>query len=261
MLHSRSPKHRNYAAPRGTRAALLVALALAGVLAWSAPSASTAPSADRAGAAPPAAPECGAKEFGALPLRFEPNVGQADARVKFLSRLGRYDLYLTPGEAVFALAGPRTAALRMRLAGARTDAAGRGLEPLAGASNYLAGRDASRWRTGVPHFGRVEFAAVYPGIDLVYYGNGGRIEYDFRVAPGADPSLIRMDFDGARRPRLDARRPAATDRRGRAEALEALRLSGDGGRLARGGGRALRGAGPPRPLPPRLLRHVAPARD
>ncbi len=201
MLYSRSPKQKNSAAPLlSTRAALLAALALAVVLAWSAPSASTAP---RAGSKP--APDCGAKEFGALPLRFEPNVGQTEARVKFLARLGRYDLYLTPGEAVFALSGPRAAALRMKLAGARSDAAARGLEPLAGASNYLTGRDASRWRTAVPHFGRVEFASVYRGIDLVYYGNGGRVEYDFRVAPGADPSVIRMDFEGARRPRVDAR--------------------------------------------------------
>jgi|GEM_PF-3587383 len=93
----------------------------------------------------------------------------------------------------------------MKLAGASADPKVEGLEELPGKANYFVGSNPSEWRTNVPLYGRVHYAGVYPGIDLVYYGNGGRVEYDFRVAPGADPSVVVMDFDGARRPRVDAR--------------------------------------------------------
>src|SRR5438105_1891527 len=67
---------------------------------------------------------------------------------------------------------------------------------LAGTSNYFIGRDPKKWRTNIPNYAKVRFEDVYPGVDLVYYGNQQQLEYDFVVAPGADPSAIRLGFSG-----------------------------------------------------------------
>ena len=81
----------------------------------------------------------------------------------------------------------------MKLLGANPDAKVTGLEELPGKSNYFLGNDPKKWRTNVPHFARVRFEDVYPGIDLVYYGTEqGQLEYDFIVHPGADPAIIRQ---------------------------------------------------------------------
>ena len=85
----------------------------------------------------------------------------------------------------------------MRLEGANSSARVSGASPLPGKSNYFIGNDPSKWRQDIPQFGRVEYQAVYPGVDLVYYGNQGQLEYDFRVAPGADPNQIALSFQGA----------------------------------------------------------------
>ncbi len=71
------------------------------------------------------------------------------------------------------------------------------LEPLPGMSQYLVGRDPQQWRRQVPQFRKVAARGVYPGIDVVYYSTGKQLEYDFLVAPGADPGMIRLEFDGA----------------------------------------------------------------
>jgi hypothetical protein len=97
-----------------------------------------------------------------------------------------------------------TDVVRMRLSGANADTEPEGLERLPGIVNYMMGNDRARWHTNVPNYGRVRYAGVYPGVDLVYYGNGQRLEYDFQVAAGADPGAIRLKFDGARQLRLDA---------------------------------------------------------
>jgi hypothetical protein len=93
--------------------------------------------------------------------------------------------------------GPSTesaTALRMRLVGANPHAVATGAEELPGKVNYFIGNDRKKWRTNVPTYAKVKYQGVYPGIDLVYYGNqGGRLEYDFVVAPGADPSAIALD--------------------------------------------------------------------
>jgi hypothetical protein len=144
--------------------------------------------------------------FGELPLVFEVNAGQTDPQVRFFSRGAGYGLFLTPAEAVFSLrrTGNRPpAVMRMRLAGARPPSRIDGVDPIAGKINYFKGH-ASQWRTGIAAFRKVRYAAVYPGIDLVYYGNQRHLEYDFVVAPGADPRAIRIRFEGARRPRLEA---------------------------------------------------------
>ncbi|PYL10689.1 MAG: hypothetical protein DME33_00055, partial [Verrucomicrobia bacterium] len=154
--------------------------------------------------------------YGKLPLSFEANAGQTDAKVKFLSRGSGYSLFLTDSEAVLTLTknskstalaaknaasspkpNTQSAVVRMKLVGAnpRTSVAGR--DELPGNVNYFIGNDPTKWRTNVPTYAKVDFKDVYPGIDLTYYGHQRRLEYDFVVAPGADPSAIRMRIAGA----------------------------------------------------------------
>jgi len=89
--------------------------------------------------------------------------------------------------------------VQMRLAGANPRASVEGIEPLAQRTHYFVGNDASKWRSNVPHYAKVRYDEVYPGIDLVYYGRENHLEYDFVVSPGADPSLIELEFDGFER--------------------------------------------------------------
>ncbi len=178
-----------------------------------------------------------AASYGKLPLSFELNAGQTDASVRFLSRGPGYALFLTGNAAVLSLAkrrDPQTkkpglaslfnrpqapepisapAAFRMILAGANPKATITGLDELPGKSNYFIGNDPAKWRTNVPTYAKVKYQNVYRGIDLVYYGNPQQLEYDFVVAPGADPKAISLDvaairssLDGGRTvpPRIDA---------------------------------------------------------
>jgi len=140
--------------------------------------------------------------FGRLPMSFEANQGQTDARVQFLARGDGYGLFVTPTEAVLSLQG--ASPLRMQLVGANPAPAAAGLDRLPGVSNYLIGNDPSRWHTNVPNFARVQEQGVYPGVDLTYYGSQRQLEYDFTVAPGADPGAIRLAFQGADSTKLDA---------------------------------------------------------
>jgi hypothetical protein len=94
--------------------------------------------------------------------------------------------------------------LRLRLLGANPTPEMRGLEELPGKSNYFIGNDPAKWRTNVPNYAKVEYRDVYPGINLVHYGNGGQLEHDFVVSPGADPSVIRFAIEGADKMELDA---------------------------------------------------------
>ncbi|MGA2136152.1 MAG: SBBP repeat-containing protein [Bryobacteraceae bacterium] len=139
-------------------------------------------------------------DFGKVPLSFEANRGQTDARVDYLSRGKGYTLLLTRDQAVLRL--KEGAPLRMKLLGASGQAAASGLDQLPGVANYFRGHDPSQWHTGIPTYQKVKYAGVYPGVDLVYYGNQGRLEHDFIVAPGADPAKIVLSFEGAQ-PRVD----------------------------------------------------------
>src|ERR1035437_9785652 len=228
--------------------------------------------------------------YGKLPLSFEANHGQADTRVKFLSRTAGYTLFLTGDEAVLAwsgkktkksspqglksasLAGPRGTAkpaaakpaagepaagepaagepaageprfvsgyrfsdtaspgkldapsgaghwpstlsadpevvatggvLRMKLRNANLAAKVTGQDELSGTSNYFIGNDPAKWRTSVPTYAKVKYEGIYPGIDLVYYGNQRQLEYDFVLQPGASPQAIRLGIAGAKRLRLE----------------------------------------------------------
>ncbi len=170
--------------------------------------------------------------YGNLPLSFEANRGQAGPDVKFLSRGNGYTLLLTGNEAVLALQGrsqkakgksPRSnrhddplslfttqllpatpsaqqtvdspALLRLKLMGANSNAAVSGLNEFPGRSHYFLGNDPKKWRTNVPNYSKVKYESVYPGVDLVYYGNQRQLEYDFVVAPGADPRTIVLAIE------------------------------------------------------------------
>ncbi|MDQ3135744.1 MAG: SBBP repeat-containing protein [Acidobacteriota bacterium] len=160
--------------------------------------------------------------YGQLPLSFEENRGQADKSVNFLARGPGYTLALSATEAAFALsatsgrlpesgeesvsrrdqsmdraAASAPATLRMNLVGANREANVAGSDAFAGKVNYLIGQDPAQWRTNITTFGRVRYTEIYPGIDLVYYGNQRQLEYDFVVAPGRDAGGIALEFAGA----------------------------------------------------------------
>ena len=166
--------------------------------------------------------------YGQLPLSFEANQGQAEGQVKFLSRGSGYSLFLTSSETVLALRKPSApqkrgqtdfesmmaetgnvqtteqAVLRMQLVGANAAPHIVGLEGLPGKVNYFIGNDPTQWRTNVPTYAKAQYQAVYPGIDLIFYGNQRQLEYDFVIAPGADPNDIRLGFTGAEQLEIDA---------------------------------------------------------
>jgi hypothetical protein len=155
-------------------------------------------------------------DYGKLPLRFEANAGQTDPRVRFVSHGPGYTLFLTSRQAVLSLsrpggkAGPndgeRTSwdAVRLEFVGANRQPAISPQDELTTRSNYFIGDDPAKWRTNVPNYGRVRYGGIYPGIDLVYYGNQQQLEHDFVVAPGADPTRIAFTVHGAKHLRLDA---------------------------------------------------------
>ncbi len=157
--------------------------------------------------------------YGKLPISFEVNQGQTDGAVQFLARGAGYTLFLTPGEAVLSLhavdKGGAKGAVRthapaaqaslmstvgLKLIGSNTKAEVQGVDALPGKSNYFVGNDPAKWHTDVPTYAKVRYSNVYPGVDLVYYGNQeGRLEHDFVVAAGADPNAIAIglqDSDG-----------------------------------------------------------------
>ena len=149
-----------------------------------------------------------AASYARIPLGFQPNHGQVSPPVQYVSRGQGYSLFLTPGEAWVTLdrqpvahdLGVQTSAtdtLRMKLEGANSNAAVAGLEKQPGVVNYFFGNDPKKWHAGIPTYGKVSYTSVYPGIDLVFYGNQSQLEYDFVVAPGANPAQIAWQIEGA----------------------------------------------------------------
>jgi predicted extracellular nuclease len=180
----------------------------------------------QAAALPPADTDAShaAAQHGKLPIAFEANLGQADAQVRYLSRGPGYSLFLTPAEAVLSLRTPgssddagnlgslrhgadtevsKSAVLRLSFDGANRNPSMGAEQQQSGHSNYFVGSDASAWRRDVPNYARVRYTDLYPGVDLLYYGNQLQLEYDLVVAPGADPARIALRVDGADRMRLD----------------------------------------------------------
>ncbi|HEY2946633.1 MAG TPA: hypothetical protein VGN09_29635, partial [Vicinamibacteria bacterium] len=156
-----------------------------------------------------AATNGGAASFARLPLAFEANRGQMDPEVRYLSRGAGYTLLLTASELVMALPGDGASAsgsvVRMRLQGASSASRTEGLEELPGKVSYFRSPDPKRWRANIPTYRKVAYRQIYPGIDLVLYGNERQIEYDFVVAPGADPRTVRLVFEGEGAVRLDSK--------------------------------------------------------
>jgi hypothetical protein len=162
--------------------------------------------------------------YGKLPLSFEENSGQTDSRVRFLAHGAGYTLFLTDQEATLRLdmtsksnasklAGPsnptgseRTSSVAVRLALASSNPRPKvhGLEIQPGHSNYFVGNDPAKWHRNVPQFARVKYDGVYPGVDLIYYGNQGHLESDYIVAPGADAHQIAVCIEGAETLKVNA---------------------------------------------------------
>ncbi|MGB6689426.1 MAG: SBBP repeat-containing protein [Terracidiphilus sp.] len=175
-----------------------------------------------------------AVSYAARPLVFESNRGQADASVRFVAHSNGYSLMLTDSEAVLALrkggkcptlkretgakplacagtASAKTDIVRMKLAGGLAGAGteNAALRPsgeveLPGKVNYFIGNDPAKWHAGVPTYAKVRYSGIYPGVDLVFYGNQRQLEYDFVVAPDADPSRIALALAGAKSTSIDA---------------------------------------------------------
>jgi len=167
------------------------------------------------------------ENYGKLPLAFEENRGQVDPRVKFVSHSAGYSLFLTSDEAVLSVPEnvpkkkrpsanqgnkarqspvvdshlssreleqqPRHLRLGMKLVGSDPHVTVSGVDELPTKSNYFIGSDPKKWQTNLANYARVKYAGVYPGVDLIYYGNQSQLEYDFIVTPGADPSIIRFN--------------------------------------------------------------------
>jgi len=168
------------------------------------------------------------QSLGKLPLNFEPNVGQFDAGISFYVRGAGCSIALGPTEATLVIpqknreenlsttrrshhdrrrkapvAAP-SRLVKLELVGADRSAQSEGEAQSPGIINYLLGNDPAQWKTGINTFERARFRRVYPGIDLVYYGNQSQLEYDFMVAPHANPRLIKLRFTGADEMTVDA---------------------------------------------------------
>jgi hypothetical protein len=182
-----------------------------------------------AGTVTPAARARLQASFAALPLAFEQNQGQTDPQVKYMARANGYTLFLTNQDAVFAfhpksssseLTGRRLSSLRanrvtrpqarpdavvrMQLVGGKSAVQVAAVDPLPGKTNYYLGNDPQKWHTNVPQYARVGYKDVYPGIDLAYYGEQSKLEFDFIVAPNSNPAPIDLAFHGAQHLITDA---------------------------------------------------------
>jgi hypothetical protein len=168
--------------------------------------------------------------YAALPLAFEPNQGQTDAQVKYMARGNGYTLFLTNQDAVFAFHSKTSAnqlrmrgrapmanagsapvvkekppaVVRMRLVGENSSAPIAAADQLPGKSNYYLGNDPKKWQTNVSQYARLAYKNVYPGIDLAYYGEQSKLEFDFIVAPESSPAPIDFAFSGAKQVATDA---------------------------------------------------------
>ena len=149
------------------------------------------------------------------PMSFEVNRGQVRKEIDFVARGQGYSAYLSAGGVALHLSripsfGPaaRKAPTEVKVS---IDLVNANPQPellpetkLPGRSNYLLGPDPGKWMTDVTHYGKVRYRNVYPGIDVVYYGNQSRLEHDFVIHSGADARQIRLAFSGVRRMELSS---------------------------------------------------------
>src|SRR5690348_15880873 len=124
------------------------------------------------------------------PISFEKNDGQVAPEVRYLAHLGKNSIFFTPSEAVLELSSggkqhDSREVLRTRWVGGSADPAMHAENELPGRVNYLIGNDPAKWHTNLPTFARVRYESLYPGVNAVFYGKDGEIEYDLQLAPGA----------------------------------------------------------------------------
>lgn len=143
-----------------------------------------------------------------LPLRFITNAGQTDPNVRFTVRGAGHTIF-TPEQVIFGAIAeaegeerPLQSLVRLRFAGANPVSVVEGLEPLPGAVNYFLGNDRDQWHVGAPAYEAVAYRDLYPGIDLIYRGTQGHLKSEFWLAPGADPTIIEMVYEGIEGPYL-----------------------------------------------------------
>jgi hypothetical protein len=143
--------------------------------------------------------------YATMPLLFEKNEGQSAPDVSFFSRSSQYDLFLIAQQAILTQHGGKApvAPLRMQWLNANSTSVAEGDEKIAAKTSYFVGNDKTKWHSGIANYQRVKYSALYPGIDLLYYGNEQKLEYDLTVAPAADPKAIHLHFDGATKLALD----------------------------------------------------------
>jgi uncharacterized repeat protein (TIGR01451 family) len=173
-----------------------------------------------------------------LPLSFEQNTGQFAAQAKFCARGVGYDLFLTATGVVLEFRNAKSSltaerrfessrksqhadllsrtVLSLQFKGANGHSTAKGVSQLPGRRNYFIGRNPRNWHTNIPTFRAVTYDEIYPGINVTYYGNGRQLEYDFEVAAGADPRIIRLSFPTDIRSHLSAEGDLVL-RRGEAE--------------------------------------------
>ena len=148
--------------------------------------------------------------YARLPTYFESNLGQFDPRVRFASRTRGVHVFLTDSNVVLVASSGTTGKQRaahsvtITAANGNTDAPITGLDELPGKVHYFYGSTPDHWQTDVPIYERVKYADIYPGIDLLFRGDGQQLEFDFVLAPGADPEWIALAITGPDVFRIDA---------------------------------------------------------
>ena len=139
-----------------------------------------------------------------LPLRFEPNRGQAADSSQYIAQAAAYSIHFSPNGAALQLSASDQEGLPITLEGANAAAHIEPARPLPGKSNYYLSSDQSAWLTGIPNYAELHYDQIYPGTNLIFYGNHGRLEYDFVVAPQGDPGTIAMRIPGSAKATITA---------------------------------------------------------
>jgi len=142
-------------------------------------------------------------DIAELPISFIANAGQVDTNVEFMVKAGTQTIFFTPQEVVFTASekteneDPQSSAVRLRFTGGSGEVKIEATQPLPGVANFFLGNDPENWQTDVATYATITYHDLYPGIDLIYSGKQGRLKSEFVVSPGADPTVILMNYSGA----------------------------------------------------------------